>query len=223
MTRHLTWIAGLALAVLVCLPSAGRANTIGPTNCGPCNGNSYTLTYFQSASQLDTTAYTIQLLINAAGYNAGGTSLSLDHLMAVAPNIPGWSNAVLTAAPGGVGDWTTESGGLNAKGCDGAGAPFFCSSTKTQASFNETLSSNPLAFTWTINDASLPTGDDAVALKVQFENSKGNKVGSLLSVDMTLTPAQTGQQSTTPEPADWILLATGMAGLALLWRRRAIA
>ena len=206
-TRSAVLALALVLGLGLAAPAAARANTIGPTNCLTCYGNSYTLTYFQTGS----TQYTINLIIDASGYDAGVNSA---YLMSIAPGIPGWTMpASLLSAPGGTGDWSAvQAGGINASGCDGSGSPFFCNSALSQGTFNEVGTTTPLDFSWSITDASLPTGAGGVSLKAYYADSSGNKVGPLLSEDMTLTMV--------PEPATWWLLGTGLLLLGCLWRRQ---
>ena len=210
-TYRLALIAcGLSLAFGA--PIAAHANTIGPNNCSTCYGNSYTMTYFQTATQTGTDQYTINLIIDASGFSGGMNSA---YLMAISPNIPGWTApVVLTEAPGGTGDWSTVApGGINAGGCDSHGSPDFCNGALSQGSFNEVGTNTPLEFQWTLVDQSLPTGTDGVGLKAQYTDSSGNKVGPLLSEDMTLTP------TTVPEPATLWLFGSGLIGLGWLTRR----
>lgn len=121
MRKPLVTLAGcIAIAVAA---SGAFADSIGP-NCGSgnCLGNVYTLNYTQTGAQMGTNNYTVTLTINSSAFVDGTNS---GYLMAVSPNIRGWSNATLTSAPGGIADWSSVmAGGLDSSGCDGHGAHF---------------------------------------------------------------------------------------------------
>ncbi len=196
------------LALALASPQAARADSL------TYQGVVYTMSYFQTGVQVGTYDYTIQLTVDASGLNTAPSA----YLASVAPGITGavgpnglaTTPADLIAAPGGVGGWTTTVGGLNANGCSGTGN-FFCSSANSDGTFNLNTSSSassPFLFQWVIYDSSLPTGVDGIALKSEFVNAAGSKVGGLLSQDLTLTPL-----TPVPEPGTWVLMASGLLAL----------
>jgi len=212
------WVLTLTCCIAATLAaSAAFADPIGPTcGSGECLGNIYTLQWSQTSGQVGTDNFTITLTINSSGFVDGTDS---GFLMAVSPNITGWSNATLTSAPGGTADWSAVmAGGLNSSGCNGHGTPFFCNGALSQGSFNEVGSSTPLTFVWTITDSALPTGTDQAAIKALFDDSSGKNLG-ITSAEITLQPGGT-TRGTVPEPASLLLVASGLMGVAAVLRRR---
>jgi hypothetical protein len=203
-------------AAMLLVGTAAWADSIGPTcGSGECLGNIYTLNYSQTSTQMGTDNYTITLTIDSSTFVDGTDS---GFLMAVSPNISGWSNATLTSAPGGTSDWSAVmAGGLNSSGCNGHGTPFFCNDALSQGTFNEVGSSIPLVFVWTITDSSLPTGTDQAAIKALYENSSGGNLG-ITSADITLQPG--GVTHSTPEPSSLLLLSSGLIGVGSFLKRR---
>jgi PEP-CTERM motif len=211
--RVLTLACCIAMAAAA---STAFADSIGPIcGSGECLGNVYTLNYSQTSLQMGTDNYTITLTIDSSIFVDGKDS---GFLMAVSPNISGWSKATLVFAPGGTPDWSpVMAGGLNSSGCNGHGTPFFCNDALSQGSFNEVGSSTPLIFVWTIMDSSLPTGTDQAAIKALFEDANGKNLG-ITSADITLQPA-----SPVPEPSSLLLLSSSLIGVFAILRRRASA
>ena len=204
-----------SIAITLLAGTAAWADSIGPTcGSGECLGNIYTLNYSQTSAQMGTNNYTITLTIDSSTFDDGTDS---GFLMAVSPNITGWSNAALMSAPGGTGDWSAVmAGGLNSSGCDGHGAPFFCNDALSQGTFNEVGSTTPLQFVWTITDSSLPTGTDKAAIKALFDDASGKNLG-ITSADITLQPLSS---PAVPEPSSLLLLGSGLMVAAVFLRRR---
>jgi hypothetical protein len=203
--------AAFALSLLSVAMPAG-ATPIGPS-CGTCQGSIYELTYSGSpiASTPMTQTFAITLSIDPTGYIGGGTFIN-----AVAPKVSDTVNAVtLASAPGVLANWTTVMGGINAGGCSGSGSGFVCAKENTTPPTDAPV---PFAGTYTwVFDVTIPTGTlftapNASSIKVQYTDGSGNKVGALVSEDLTL--------EVIPEPSTLLLVT---AGLALLARRHRAA
>jgi len=201
----------ILLAAVIAVASATHANaaSIGP-NCGTCQGSIYTLANLGPAPiDLNTAdgsfdTWRIALTIDTSGYT--GTGVAIDEIaIKVADKV---DQASMVDAPGPVGSWQLVPGGLDANGCTGSGSGFDCSDWVGIGS-SPAIVHGPL-LTWVLDvDAGSPllTGFDQASIKVRYVDASGNKVGSLVSENITV-----------PEPGTWSLLALGVA--ATLFRRR---
>jgi hypothetical protein len=210
-------LAAAALALFAVAAPAG-ATPIGPppltcTN-NTCQGAIYELTYSGSpiSSTSTTQTFGITLTIDPTGYNGGGAFIN-----AVAPKVSSAENSVtLTSAPGVLANWTTMNGGINAGGCSMAGAGFVCAEDEIPPS-KIPLGDAPVPFagtyTW-VFDITIPTGTltpSAGTIKVEYTDSSGTKVGTLVSEPITL--------EVIPEPSTAVLLAAGLASTSVVRRR----
>jgi hypothetical protein len=92
-TMTLKRLALTCTAALLLAGTAAWADSIGPTcGLGECLGNIYTLNHSQTSAQMGTDNYTITLTIDSSSFVDGTDS---GFLMAVSPNISGWSSATL--------------------------------------------------------------------------------------------------------------------------------
>lgn len=210
--------AFFVVAIAAVTASAASAGTIGPT-CSTCQGSVYTLTNLglapidlsPSDGSFDT--YRIALTIDTSGYTGGGSDID-QVAIKVASSV---DKAVLESAPGGVSDWTLQSGGLNANGCSGSGSGFECSNWVIGSPSGAAVNGSPLTWIFDVDVASpLLTGTDAASIKARYVDGSGNKVGALVSEDITLTPASV---KPVPEPGTLSLLGIGFGAMILRKRR----
>jgi hypothetical protein len=193
------------------------ASTIGP-NCQSCNGGIYSLSYTGSplpdADPLHET-YRVTLTVDASGFNANpvASTYITDVAVKVSNSLFG---ASIVSAPTGAASWTSLGGGLNANGCSGSGSGFEC------ALYNKgvgvAINNGPLIwiFDLTVNNGSLDLTATGASIKVRYSDAYNNKVGSLVSEDLALTPGV----STTPEPSSAALVLAGLGLGAWKLRRR---
>jgi hypothetical protein len=193
------------------LSGRAHADPIGP-DCGTCQGAIYTLLYnpVPVSSDADSSVFGIVLLIDTTGYTGGGASIG-NVAVKVAPNIDAVS---VFDAPGGAADWDSELSGLNANGCGAGGSSGFACATSLDDS-NATL---PFAGTYQwIFAVDVPNGTlftDALeaSIKVRYLDGDGDKIGDLVSENITLQPI--------PEAGTAMLLTVGLVGLYRAGKRR---
>ncbi len=192
-----------AFAWVVLSPLAS-ADPIGP-NCGTCQGSIYVLTYpgtaLADADPLHET-FEVTLTINTAGYTRGGTDID-DVAVKVSNSV---SAVTLVAAPTSVLDWTVLFGALNSGGCNGSGSGFVCTQNHDplpEAAFVGGILS--WTFDITVDNGALFTGAGQSSIKTRYVNAADNKVGDLVSEEITLQrctpPTCNPRQLTVPEPA----------------------
>jgi hypothetical protein len=202
----------LLLLCGICLFAFGRpvkADTIGPNNCDSCLGSSYTLTYSPTANP---DAFNVQLVVDTTGF----TNSSTDFLNAVAIKITSADPVVsLVSAPSTF--TTVVPGGLSGSGCDGAGAGFFCSQSSglgvPVAGAGDIYTFNYLVTVGAPSD--LFTGAGAASIKALYVGANGQQNG-ITSEGITLQPGTTP----APEPTSFVLLGSGLLGLAGMLKRK---
>jgi hypothetical protein len=113
------------------------------------------------------------------------------------------------------GTWTLQSGGLDAGGCSGTGAGYFC----IEGAGNGVAVPANLTFTFDVTAAAGSFSDEP-HVKLQFVDNvckKGvctyEKIGSLFSQPVPITPS-------IPEPETYALMLAGLGVIGTLARRR---
>lgn len=218
----------MGLAMLL-VPATSQASTIS-YDCDKCGNHNtaFDITYTVINPALNTYALTVTALYQPAGAGA----MDYVYINAISMSLEGltFQNGTpsVTSGPDG-GPWAVVAGGLNAGGCNGSGAGFFCANSAGVGAGHSGAGDSD---TWVfLLDLSSALGDtQAVHFKGHFVGANGNKVGELISDDFWATPGggndlQCGGGPCTPaavpEPASLVLLGAGLSLVAVRLRKRA--
>lgn len=213
LTRMRTSFKSALVAGLAALVFAGAGHAASTVTF---EGASYTLEYSGFAlPDLDSLheTFRISLNIDTNTYSGGGSFLD-NVAIKVSSSVVDQS---LFSAPGGVADWTVQSGGLNANGCSGSGSGFVCANGLANLGKGVAVTTGngigtdySLVFDITLDNGALFTDPTLSSIKARYVDGLGEKAGDLLGANILLVP----------EPEIYAMMVVGLGLVGFMARRR---
>ena len=209
------------IALMFVFGGISHADILGP-NCpnNSCQGSRYLLAFNPTA--LSPGLYDVFLAIETVGYNGGG-----NYIDAVAFKIASqydFGGSLLVAAPGGASKWTLKNGGIAAGGCKAVpnGNGYLCAQDGQTAPVP-----SGTIYVWEFHYATSATITDGEtsSIKAEYVDGNGNKVGALVSEDITLQSCGSCGDvitpfGTVPEPASIVLFGSLLGFTTLALRKK---
>jgi hypothetical protein len=228
-------------AMMLALPAVAEAGTIGPS-CQSCQGGVYTLTYnsvpvatspgqwnvWQIALTIDSRYFDPNRPVTESFIDEVGIKVSSSIATAAAapaPRLAGFTVLTSPTSSLGVSNWTAPlAGGVNAGGCSGSGGGFLCADYLPSP--GSTAPGVPVngIYRWTfevpvsVGALFTPPSSGAASIKARYVTAAGDKIGALVSEDISLTALTVTAE--VPEPLSFTLLLTAVAGFTWKYRKR---
>lgn len=204
MTRKI-----LRLIAIFTFVTIGHASYAADTFQGTVWSLMYSGSPLADADPLHET-YQITLGVDTSGYTGGGSFLDQVALKVSSSLF----DASLVSAPGGVGNWTLSAGGISAGGCSGSGGGFECADGLI-LSGNTPVPGGTYSwiFDLTMDNGILFTDPLEASVKGRFVDLSGNKVGDLVSEQISLT-------TPVPEPEIYAMMGLGLGLIGWVGRRK---